>query len=256
MLTRQRLAEFGKARGEEVKGIASKMWVDRDASIKANFGKSLMHPDELTYIMAKHAGNAMIVSEVHSSIQRYDHFRFSHRPEDPMWMTYTSNGLGWGIGAATGAKLGQPDRTVICSVGDGAVMYQSSALWTQARYGIPVLNIVWTNRNYETVRLGFDRYGKNMAKSGRYAGMYLGDPDIDYVKLAESQGVKGEKVNSQSEFEAAMKRGIQATKNGNPYLLDVAICRTGGGAESTWHEGFKLSQRMTGSGPGEARRVK
>ena len=129
-------------------------------------------------------------------------------------------------------------------------MYQSSALWTQARYGIPVLNIVWTNRNYETVRLGFDRYGKNMAKSGHYAGMYLGDPDIDYVKLAESQGVKGEKVNSQSEFEAAMKRGIQATKNGNPYLLDVAICRTGGGAESTWHEGFKLSQRMKGSGRG------
>jgi hypothetical protein len=53
--------------------------------------------------------------------------------------------------------------------------------------------------------------------------------------------VKGEKANNQAEFEAALKRGIQATKNGNPYLLDVAISRTGGGAESTWHEGFKLS---------------
>jgi len=41
-----------------------------------------------------------------------------------------------------------------------------------------------------------------------------------------------------------MKRGIQATKNGNPYLIDVAIARTGGGAESTWHEGFKLTSRM------------
>jgi len=246
MLTRQRLADFGKVRAQEVKGIAAKMWENRDSELKANFGKALMHPDELTYIMAKHAGNAMIVSEVHSSIPRYDHFRFSHRPEDPMWMTYTSNGLGWGIGAATGAKLGQPDRTVICSIGDGAVMYQASALWTQARYGIPVLNVVWTNRNYETVRLGFNRYGRNMAKSGHYAGMYLGDPDIDYVKLAESQGVKGEKVNSQAELEVALKRGIQATKNGNPYLLDVAISRTGGGAESTWHEGFKLSQRGSG----------
>ena len=87
----------------------------------------LMHPDELTYLMAKHAGNAKIVSEVHSSVARYDHFRFSHRPEDPMWLSYTSNGLGWGIGAATGAKLAQPDRTVICSIGDGAVMYWSSA---------------------------------------------------------------------------------------------------------------------------------
>jgi hypothetical protein len=54
--------------------------------------------------------------------------------------------------------------------------------------------------------------------------------------------VKGEKANNQAEFEAAMKRGIQATKNGNPYLIDAAISRTGGGAESTWHEGFKLSR--------------
>ena len=245
MLTRQRFNSFGKARGDEIKAIASKMWQERDAALKANFGKSLMHPDELTYLMAKHAGNAMIVSEVHSSVARYDHFRFSHRPEDPMWLSYTSNGLGWGIGAATGAKLGQPDRLVICSIGDGAVMYCASALWTQARYGIPVLNVVWTNRNYETVRLGFSRYGGKMESSGHYAGMYLGDPDIDYVKLGESQGVKGEKANNQAEFEAALKRGIQATKNGNPYLIDAAICRTGGGADSTWHEGFKLSQRQT-----------
>ena len=49
--------------------------------------------------------------------------------------------------------------------------------------------------------------------------------------------------SSHAEFEAALKRGIQATKNGNPYLLDVALSRTGGGAESTWHEGFKLSKR-------------
>ena len=76
-----------------------------------------------------------------------------------------------------------------------------------------------TSWNYETVRLGFHRYGKNRAKSGHYAGMYLGDPDIDYVKLAECQGVKGEKVNSQTELEAAMKRGIQATRNG------IAGCR-------------------------------
>ena len=64
--------------------------------------------------------------------------------------------------------------------------------------------------------LGFNRYGKNMAKSGHYAGMYLGDPDIDYVKLTECQGMK---VNSQTELKAAMKRGIQATKNG------IAGCR-------------------------------
>jgi thiamine pyrophosphate-dependent acetolactate synthase large subunit-like protein len=76
--------------------------------------------------------------------------------------------------------------------------------------------------------------------------MYLGDPDIDFVQLAESQGVKGEKANSPAELEAALKRGIQATKDGNPYVVEAAISRIGGGAESTWHEGFKLSAQIKG----------
>ena len=58
-----------------------------------------------------------------------------------------------------------------------------------------------------------------MAETGQYAGIYLGDPDIDFVKLAESQGVKGEKVTSPNEIEAAIKRGIQSTRDGNPYLI-------------------------------------
>lgn len=83
-----------------------------------------------------------------------------------------------------------------------------------------------------------------MAATGQYAGMYLGDPDIDFVKLAESQGVKGEKATTPAELEAALKRGVSATRDGNPYLVEAVIARIGGGAESTWHEGFKLSQRM------------
>jgi thiamine pyrophosphate-dependent acetolactate synthase large subunit-like protein len=110
-----------------------------------------------------------------------------------------------------------------------------------------VLTIIWNNLNYQTVRQGFHRYDGNMAATGHYAGMYLGDPDINFVQLAQSQGVKGEKANNQTELEAAIKRGIQATKDGNPYVIEAMITRIGGGAESTWHEGFKLTQRMKGA---------
>jgi len=72
-----------------------------------------------------------------------------------------------------------------------------------------------------------------MAATGHYVGMYLGDPDIDFVKLAESQVVKCEKANTAAEFEAALKRGVKATRDGNPYVLDAEIARIGGGAEST-----------------------
>jgi thiamine pyrophosphate-dependent acetolactate synthase large subunit-like protein len=84
-----------------------------------------------------------------------------------------------------------------------------------------------------------------MAETGRYHGLYLGDPEIDFVKLAESQGVRGEKVSEPGAIQAALKRGIQATKDGKPYLVEVIIARVGGGAESTWHQKFSLAAQRT-----------
>jgi thiamine pyrophosphate-dependent acetolactate synthase large subunit-like protein len=73
--------------------------------------------------------------------------------------------------------------------------------------------------------------------------MYLGDPDIDFVKLAESQGVSGERVASGNDLRAALRRGIAANHDGKPYLVEVLIARYGGGAESAWHETFNLASR-------------
>ena len=160
-----------------------------------------------------------------------------------MWLANTGAGLGWGIGAATGAKLAAPDRQVVCSIGDGSVMYSASGFWTQARYGIPVLTVVWNNKNYQPVRHAYHGYAGRMARTGHYAGMYLGDPDIDFVKLAESHSVKGEKAATAAEFEAALKRGAEATRDGKPYLVEVATARYGGGAESTWYEKFNLAEK-------------
>jgi len=223
------------------------MWTNYDAAARKNFGWQEMHPDELTHIMARTLDpNAIIVSETHSATAHYDAFPFGVREDEQMFVGYTGNSLGWGIGGATGAMIAAPDRLVVCSIGDGAVMYSASGFWSQVRYGIPVLTVVWNNHNYQAVRLGFNRYGGKMAATGQYAGMYLGDPEIDFVKLAESQGVKGEKVGTAADLDAALKRGIQAARNGNPYLVEAVISRIGGGAESAWHEGFKLTQRMKG----------
>jgi thiamine pyrophosphate-dependent acetolactate synthase large subunit-like protein len=103
--------------------------------------------------------------------------------------------------------------------------------------------VVWNNLNYQTVRQAYHNYSGRMAKSGHYAGMYLGDPDIDFVKLAGSQSVQGEKAASAADFESALKRGIAATRDGKPYLVEVATARVGGGAESTWHESFNLAEK-------------
>ena len=245
----QRLGTFGRDRGDEVRGLSAKMWNDFDAQVRGNFGLSPMHPDEMTYVMAKTLDrNAVIVGEVHSGYNQHNNFHWGYGDDEQIWIGYTGNSLGWGLGAATGAKLAMPDRPVVCSIGDGAVMYQSSAFWSQARYGVPVLTVVWNNLNYQTVRGGFHRYSGTMAATGKYAGMYLGDPDIDFVELAASQGVKGERATTPAELERALKRGMEVCKAGEPYLVEAMIRRIGPGADSTWHEGFKLSEHVRPAG--------
>ena len=69
-----------------------------------------------------------------------------------------------------------------------------------------------------------------MAAMGKYAGMYLGDPDIDFVKLAGSQGVAAQRVEASGDLRAAIKRGIAATRDGKPYLIEVLVSRIGDGA--------------------------
>ena len=244
-IPRQRMDAFGRDRGEEIRGMTAKMWREFDSRVQGNFGLSPMHPDEMTYVTAKSVEpGSIVVGEVHSGYNQHNNFHWGYGDGDPVWIGYTGNSLGWGLGAATGAKLAQPDRPVVCSIGDGAVMYQSSAFWSQARYGVPVLTVVWNNHNYQTVRGGFHRYDGQMAATGKYAGMYLGDPDIDFVQLAQSQGIEGERATTPAELEAAVKRGTQATRQGQPYVVEAMIRRIGAGADSTWHEGFKLSDRM------------
>ncbi len=246
-IPRGRLEGFGRDRGEKVRGITARIWTRFDANARGNFGLDPMHPDEMTHVMARTVDrNAIVVGEVHSGYNQHNNFHWGHGDGDPTWIGYTGNSLGWGLGAAIGAKLAAPDRTVVCSIGDGAVMYQSSAFWSQARYGVPFCTVVWNNRNYQTVRGGFHRYNGRMAATGKYAGMYLGDPDIDFVQLASSQGVMGERATTPTELEGALKRGRQAVRGGEPYMVEAVIRRIGAGADSTWHEGFKLSDRMAG----------
>jgi len=242
ILTKERSAKLAAARAEEVRTITAAMRARGEEAARKNFGRRPIHPDELGAVMAHTIdADAIVVSE--NLTARYDAFPFGFREKEQMWVGNTGASLGWGIGAAIGAKLAAPDRQVVCSIGDGSVMYSASGFWTQARYGIPVLTVVWNNHNYQTVRLAYHSYQGKMAASGHYAGMFLGEPNIDFVKLAESQGVAGEKVETAAQIEPALKRGIAATREGKPYLVEVVVARYGGGAESTWHEKFSLAER-------------
>lgn len=232
-----RLKQLRDSRYDVVSAYARKISSDRFTEARGNFGKTPIHPDQLALELDDVLDpNAIIVSENFTGPNEL--FKFGYRNDEKLWLSATGTALGWGIGAAIGAKLAAPERQVVCSIGDGAVMYSASGFWTMKRYDVPLLTVVWNNRNYQTVRDNFNVYAGRMKQTGKYYGMYLGDPDIDFVMLAQSQGVHGERVTAPSGIRPALTRGIRAVRDGNPYILEVVVARVGPGAESTWYQKF------------------
>jgi benzoylformate decarboxylase len=234
-LTPERRRAIADERSAEVSSFTAAAKAAACAAAEKNFGQTPIHPDELSRVLAEMLDpGAVMVCE--NTTAPYGPFAFGFRENEQMFIGTAGASLGWGVGAATGAKLGAPDRQVVSFIGDGAVMYSASGFWTQARYSIPVLTVVANNHNYQTVRLVYHGYKGRMAAGGHYAGTYLGEPDIDFVALAKSQGVSGEKVDDPRRLEPAIERGKTATRDGKPYLVEVTTARWGGGAESMWYE--------------------
>ena len=65
-------------------------------------------------------------------------------------------------------------------------------------------------------------------------------PDVDFVMLARSQGIRGAEVREPQGLEAALRRGVDAITAGEPYLIDARVAPVGAGADSVWHKLFKL----------------
>ena len=112
-----------------------------------------------------------------------------------------------------------------------------------ARYKTAMLIVVSNNESYQVVRHNWakDMPDSKMVRDGKYPGLMLGSPMVDYVGLARSQGVEGEAVTKVQDLKAALQRGLEiATKENRPYLLDVSVAREGVGADATWDQEWEV----------------
>ncbi len=234
LATKERLDTIRRNRLDVITAAVSAKRAEREAAARQTFNQAVIHPSRLDYELDK-AIDAHAIVAMENLTGKDEFMRFGYRENEKMRLRSNGTSLGWGVGAAIGAQLAAPDRPVVLCIGDGSVMYSASGFWTMVRYEVPVLTIVWNNRNYQTVRQAFAEYKGRMAATGHYHGMHLGNPDIDFVGLAGSQGVKGERVTGASDLAGALQRGVQATREGRPYLVEVVISNYGGGAESTWY---------------------
>lgn len=166
---------------------------------------------EKIYEMTK--GDAIITTEVGQHQMWAAQFYKYKRPRSFI----TSGGLGtmgYGLGAALGAKMGCKDKTVINIAGDGCFRMNMNEIATATRYNIPVIQVVLNNHV-----LGMVRQWQTLFYGKRYSHTVLNDA-VDFVKVAEGLGAKAYRVTSQEELEPVLKEAIGLNI---PVVIDCQI---------------------------------
>jgi benzoylformate decarboxylase len=128
----------------------------------------------------------------------------------------TSGGIGFAMSGAIGISIALPDRPVVAVVGDGSAMYSVQALWTAANMKLPITYVIPNNRGYRILKERLVSF----RNTDRFVGMDIADPDIDFVGLAESMGVKSRHVEAPQDFAGVLR---EAVASGQPNLIDVRV---------------------------------
>ncbi len=158
-------------------------------------------------------GDSIVATDVgQHQMWTIQHFNFDYPGQ-----LLTSGGfgtMGFGLGAALGAKLGNPDKTVLHITGDGCFRMNGQEMATESHYDIPVITFVFDNRT-----LGMVRQWQNLIYDKRYSQTDLGFAP-DFVKLAEAYGLRGKRVPSVAELADALH---EALAWGPGYVVDCMI---------------------------------
>ncbi len=193
-------------------------WMQEVAERKAKVPLNYNH-DVLTgpYIIEKldeiTNGEAIIATEVgQHQMWAAQYYKYKH----PRTLL-TSGGLGtmgYGLGAAIGAKTAYPDKVVVNIAGDGCFRMNMNEIATATRSNIPVIELVFNNHV-----LGMVRQWQTLFYGERYSHTVLNDK-VDFVKLAEAMGAKAYRITKKEEVEPILKEAIAL---GEPVVIDCII---------------------------------
>ncbi len=127
-----------------------------------------------------------------------------------------SGGIGFAVAGAVGIQLALPERPVVALIGDGSSMYNIQALWTAANLELPITYIIANNRGYRILKERLVAFHDNH----QFTGMEFHKPEIDFVSLAESMGVKALRIENAADVSGALQ---EAMRGKGPTLLDVSV---------------------------------
>ncbi len=168
--------------------------------------------DELT------DGNAVIATEVgQNQMWAAQYYKFKEQ------RSFISSGglgtMGFGLGAAIGAKVGRPDKTVVNIAGDGSFAMNLNELITASAHNIPIIEMVINNSV-----LGMVRQWQRLFYNKHFSQTTLDARHIDYVKLGESFGIQTFVIAKNEDIEPTLKKALEISKTA-PVMIEVRIDR-------------------------------
>ena len=193
-------------------------WISHVLDYKVKFplkyaGQGISGPYIMEEIYRKTNGDAVIVTEVgQHQMWAAQYYKY----KNPRTFL-TSGGLGtmgYGLGAAIGAQIANPDKQVINIAGDGCFRMNMNELATAVREQLPLIEVIVNNHV-----LGMVRQWQNLFYEKRYSATVL-DDGVDFVKLAEAMGATGYRATSREEFETVFQKALESK---TPVLIDCII---------------------------------
>ncbi len=192
-------------------------WKKRILSLKRERelreGEGLTPQQVLEVIRQKAPEDTIVATDVgQHQMWSIQHFNFSYPGQ-----LLTSGGfgtMGFGLGAAIGAKVGNPDKMVVHTTGDGCFRMNCHELCTVEHYKLPIITVIFNNGC-----LGMVRQWQNLIYDKRFSETTL-DRGPDFVKLAQAYGLEGFRVKNRAEMEDAFQRALDS---GRGCVIDCVL---------------------------------
>jgi acetolactate synthase I/II/III large subunit len=141
----------------------------------------------------------------------------SAAPHD--WMNPTGGAIGGGMPLAVGAAVGSPGRRVINLQADGSGMYTVQSLWTQGRERLDVTTVILSNRKYQILLGELANVGANPGRTALEM-MDLGNPDLNWQKMAEGMGVEAARTDTADGLADLMASSLNRP---GPFLIELIV---------------------------------
>ncbi len=119
-----------------------------------------------------------------------------------------------------GAAIAAPGRKVICPHGDGGAAYTMQALWTMAREKLDVTVVIYANRSYAILNIELARVGATGSGPVALSMLDLGNPAMNWTRIAEGLGIEASRATTCEEFAAQYASALQQR---GPRLIEAVI---------------------------------